>query len=352
MTSADMPRKPPALPALMSAKSAIHRMTKAAVSGGKIGEFHVMGGYSGGNSHNDNSSSDDSTSDDSLENTDSPNANQNNGSSSNGDSSNSNSSSGSGSSTNIGNSAQPKPSLPTTGTAKPVTPDTRGRVTVEHNTVLSAIEEARNAAKKNGTIANGFAVSIPVTPRKGQTSFQVTLKARTLDVLVNENVKQLEIDLDGISAQSMDTKLLKWLDDLSADGDIILRTKQVNRLTSAEAKRAIGNRPVYDLPAAHKTVAFADQGQISSTARTAVNATQQAGILPGKDGNRFNPQATATRAETATTLRRFIETVIDPQTAQGWVQNHNGKWNYYRNGVMVVNTTVDGYKIGPDGARK
>lgn len=511
------------------------------------------GSSSGGNSHNDSSSGDDSTSDDSLVNTDSPNANQNNGSSSNGDSSNSNSSSGSGSSTNIGSSAQPEPSLPTTVTAKPVTLDTRGRVTIDHNTVLSAIEEARNAAKKNGTLENGIAVTIPVTPRKGQTSFQVSLKAQTLDVLVRENVKQLEINLDGVSAQCMDIELLKWLDDLSADGDIVLRVKRVNRLTSAEAKKAIGNRPIYDLslsylakgknvsitslnghtisirlpytptlkeqngslfavyvdnngkvewiinssynenlgavvfetshfsiygvgyqkpgssfkdisvhwakdniifaasrdllsgtgkrqfspdagitrgalaaalgkmagidpadyktgkfidvpatasyapyvnwaagtgiisttnkitfapdagvtreqlaviltnyaktmgydlPAAHKTVPFADQGQISSPSKTAVSTTQQAGILPGKDGNRFDPQTTATRAETATALRRFIETVIDPQTAQGWVQNHNGKWNYYRNGVMVVNTTVDGYKIGPDGARK
>lgn len=511
------------------------------------------GSSSGGNSHNDSASGDDSTSDDSLENTDSPNANQNNGSPSNGDSSNNNSSSGSGSSTNTGSSAQPEPSLPTTGTAKPVTPDTRGRVTVDHNTVLSAIEEARNAAKKNGTPENGIAVTIPVTPRKGQTSFQVSLKAQTLDVLVRENVKQLEINLDGVSAQCMDIELLKWLDSLSADGDIILRVKRVNRLTSAEAKRAIGNRPVYDLslsylangknvsitnlnghtigirlpytpssteqngrlfvvyvdsngkvewlinssynenlgavlfeashfsvygigyqktassyqdisdhwakdniifatsrdllsgtgkrqfspeagitrgalatalgkmagidpadyktgkfidvpakasyapyvnwaastgiisttnkitfapnagvtreqlaviltnyadtmgydlPTAHKAVTFADQGQISSPAKTAVSTTQQAGILPGKDGNRFDPQTTATRAETATALRRFIETVIDPQTAQGWVQNHSGKWNYYKNGVMVVNTTVDGYQIGPDGARK
>ena len=482
------------------------------------------GSSSGGNSHNDSSSGNDSASDDSLENTDSPNDNQNNGSS-----------------TNIGSSAQPEPSLPTTGEAQPVTPDTRGRVTVDHNTVLSAIEEARNAAKKNGTIENGIAVTIPVTPRKGQASFQVSLKAQTLDVLVRENVKQLEINLDGISAQCMDIELLKWLDSLSADGDIILRVKRVNRLTSAEAKKAIGNRPVYDLslaylangknvsitnlnghtigirlpytpssteqnsrlfvvyvdsngkvewlinssynenlgavlfeashfsiygigyqktassyqdisdhwakdsiifatsrdllsgtgkrqfspeagitrgalatalgkmagidpadyktgkfidvppkasytpyvnwaastgiisttnkitfapnagvtreqlaviltnyantmgydlPTVHKAVTFADQGQISNPAKTAVSATQQAGILPGKDGNRFDPQTTATRAETATALRRFIETVIDPQTAQGWVQNHSGKWNYYRNGVMVVNTTV------------
>ena len=482
------------------------------------------GSSSGGNSHNDSSSGNDSASDNSLENTDSPNDNQNNGSS-----------------TNIGSSAQPEPSLPTTGEAKPVTPDTRGRVTVDHNTVLSAIEEARNAAKKNGTIENGIAVTIPVTPRKGQASFQVSLKAQTLDVLVRENVKQLEINLDGISAQCMDIELLKWLDSLSADGDIILRVKRVNSLTSEEAKKAIGNRPVYDLslaylangknvsitnlnghtigirlpytpssteqnsrlfvvyvdsngkvewlvnssynenlgavlfeashfsiygigyqktassyqdisdhwakdniifatsrdllsgtgkrqfspeagitrgalatalgkmagidpadyktgkfidvppkasyapyvnwaastgiisttnqiafapnagvtreqlaviltnyaktmgydlPTVHKAVTFADQGQISNPAKTAVSATQQAGILPGKDGNRFDPQTTATRAETATALRRFIETVIDPQTAQGWVQNHSGKWNYYRNGVMVVNTTV------------
>ena len=123
-------------------------------------------------------------------------------------------------------------------------------------------------------------------------------------------------------------------------------------------------------------------------------AMQQAGIRAGKANNLFAPKGTATRAEVATVLRRFVEIVIDPQAANGWQQNDSGQWNYYRNGesvkgwlsedqkwywldkvtgmmfaggwkqidgkwyyfyadgVMAVNTTIDGYTIGSDGARK
>lgn len=62
---------------------------------------------------------------------------------------------------------------------------------------------------------------------------------------------------------------------------------------------------------------------------------QQAGILAGKNGNKFDPKGTATRAEVATVLRRFVEIVIDPQAANGWVQNDSGQWSYYRNGESV-----------------
>ena len=52
--------------------------------------------------------------------------------------------------------------------------------------------------------------------------------------------------------------------------------------------------------------------------KEAVKSMQQAGILAGKTNNRFDPAGTATRAEVATVLRRFVEIVIDPQTANGW----------------------------------
>jgi glucan-binding repeat-containing protein len=101
-----------------------------------------------------------------------------------------------------------------------------------------------------------------------------------------------------------------------------------------------------------------------------------------------------TRGEAATILRRFVELVIDEGTARGWVQNDSGQWQYIgengravtgwltldgekywfdSNGVMAsgkwvqisgkwyyfqadgtlaVNTTIDGYAVGADGARK
>ena len=150
----------------------------------------------------------------------------------------------------------------------------------------------------------------------------------------------------------------------------------------------------YTVPKALEAVTFADNASISSWAKEAVESMQQAGILAGKANNRFNPKGTAVRAEVATVLRRFVEIVIDPQTANGWQQNDSGEWSYYKNGeplkgwfsvdqkkywmdkttgkmfsngwkqidgkwyyfypdgAMAVNTTIDGYTIGSDGARK
>ena len=150
----------------------------------------------------------------------------------------------------------------------------------------------------------------------------------------------------------------------------------------------------YSIPKTLEAVTFTDNAQISSWAKDAVKAMQQAGVLSGKENNRFDPQGNATRAEAATVLHRFVEVIIDPQTANGWVQNDSGEWSYYKNGDLVkgwlsndqkwywldkntgkmfsggwkqidgkqyyfyadgsmaVNTTVDGKTIGADGARK
>ena len=517
------------------------------------------------------------------------------GSSGSGSSGSGDSSSSGGGSTIVARPDETKPEIPTTSQTKPATPDKNGNVAVDNGTVQSAINTAKNDAKKNGNTANGVAVVIPVSPQKGQTSFSVTIKAQTLDTLVREKVKRLEINIEGVIVEGMDAGLLKWLDTASANGDIILRVKQISQASlSKEAKAAIGTRPVYDLslvylsggketpitdfdghtiavrlpyapakdektgnlyavyvdgkgkvewltkssydpdlgtvvfetghfsiygigyknpapaftdiknhwaedniifvasrglltgtgnnqfspdtgmtrgmfvtalgrladidpdsyktgkftdvkadayyapyvnwaaekgivngtsattfspdtnitreqmavimanyakklgydlPVAHEAVTFADNAQISGWAAKEVKAMQQAGIMAGKGGNRFDPKGTATRAEVATVLRRFVEIVIDPQTAQGWMQNHSGSWQYLKNGKpvtgwlqddkkwywldsngwmfaggfkqidgkwyyfyadgsMSVNTTIDGYTIGPDGARK
>ena len=517
------------------------------------------------------------------------------GSSSGGGSSNGNNGSSGGGSTIVARPDETKPDTPTTSQTKPATPDKNGNVAVDNGTVQSAINAAKNDAKKNGNTANGVAVVIPVTPKEGQNSFNVTINAQTLNTLVREKVKRLEINIEGVVVGGMDTKLLKWLDTLSANGDVIFRVKKTDPSgLSKEAKAAIGTRPVYDLslvylaggketpitdfdghtiavrlpyapakdektgnlyavyvdgkgkvewltkssydpdlgtvvfetghfsiygigyknpvpvftdiknhwaedniifvasrgllagtgnnqfspdtgmtrgmfvtalgrlagidqadyktgkftdvkadayyapyvnwaaekgivngtsattfspdtnitreqmavimanyakklgydlPVAHDAVTFVDNAQISGWAAKEVKAMQQAGIMAGKGGNRFDPKGTATRAEVATVLRRFVEIVIDPQTAQGWVQNHSGSWQYMKNGKpatgwlqddkkwywldsngwmftggwkqidgkwyyfysdgsMAVNTTIDGYAIGSDGARK
>ena len=520
------------------------------------------------------------------------------GSSSGGSGSSGSSSSGdSDDSDNNDNTNQPedKPQAPVTGETKPIQPDKNGNAAVDNSSVQSAIDKAKQDAKKNGTTENGIAVTVPITSAADQTSFNVTIKAQTLDLLVKENVRQLTVATDHLVSVNIGLDTLKQLDSVSAGGDIILRADKVDALRSTEAKAAIGTRPAYDLslvylsggketpianlnghtisvrlpytpakgeqtgnlyavyvddagkvewitkssydasqkavvfetghfsiygigyknpapaftditghwaadnilfvasrgllsgtsdttfspntgmtrgmfvtalgrlaginpdsyktgkftdvkadayyvpyvnwaaqtgivegvtaitfapdtninreqmavimanyakklgydlPQTLKAVTFADNAQISSWAKDAVRAMQQAGILAGKNGNKFDPKGTATRAEVATVLRRFVEIVIDSQTANGWQQNDSGQWSYYRNGkpvkgwlsddqkwywlvkatgmmfaggwkqidgkwyyfypdgTMAVNTTIDGYTIGSDGARK
>ena len=88
----------------------------------------------------------------------------------------------------------------------------------------------------------------------------------------------------------------------------------------------------------HTENTFADSANISAGAREAVKTMQMAGVLAGRDGNRFDPQGTATRAQAAAALHRFIEVTIDVSTAQGWRQNDDGQWMYYENGSPVKNT--------------
>ena len=507
------------------------------------------------------------------------------------------SSSGSNGSGNNDNTNQPedKPQAPVTGETKPIQPDKNGNAAVDNSSVQSAIDKAKQDAKKNGTTEKGIAVTVPITSAAGQTSFNVTIKAQTLDLLVKENVRQFTVATDHLVSVYIGMDTLKQLDAASAGGDIILRADKVDALRSTEAKAAIGTRPAYDLslvylsggketpitslnghtisvrlpytaakgeqtgnlyavyvddagkvewitrssydasqkavvfetshfsvygvgyktfvpaftditghwaadnilfvasrgllsgtsdttfspgtgmtrgmfvtalgrlaginpdsyqtgkftdvkadayyapyvnwaaqngimegvtattfapdtninreqmavimanyakklgydlPKTLRAVTFADNAQISNWAKNAVRAMQQAGILAGKANNRFDPTGTATRAEVATVLRRFVKIVIDPQTANGWQQNDSGQWSYYRNGepvkgllsddqkwywldkttgmmfaggwkqingkwyyfytdgTMAVNTTIDGYTIGSDGARK
>ena len=457
------------------------------------------------------------------------------GSSSGGSGSGGGSSSG-GSNGSGSNDNTNQPEAPVTGETKPIQPDKNGNAAVDNSSVQSAIDKAKQDAKKNGTTENGIGVTVPITPAAGQTSFNVTIKAQTLDLLVKENVRQFTVATDHLVSVNIGLDTLKQLDTAYAGGDIILRADKVDALRSTEAKATIGTRPTYDLslvylsggketpianlnghtisvrlpytpakgeqtgnlyavyvddagkvewitkssynaslkavvfetghfsvygvgyknpapaftditghwaadnilfaasrgllsgtsdttfspdtgmtrgmfvtalgrlaginpdsyqtgkftdvkadayyapyvnwaaqtgivegvtdttfapdtninreqmavimknyaaklgydlPQTLKAVTFADNTQISSWAKDAVKSMQQAGILAGKNENKFDPKGTATRAEVATVLRQFVEIVIDPQAANGWQQNDSGQWNYYRNGESV-----------------
>jgi hypothetical protein len=61
------------------------------------------------------------------------------------------------------------------------------------------------------------------------------------------------------------------------------------------------------LPVKREYAGFADDGQMSDYAKQSVSILYEAGIVGGKPGNFFDPKSSATRAEAAAILRRFIE---------------------------------------------
>lgn len=92
----------------------------------------------------------------------------------------------------------------------------------------------------------------------------------------------------------------------------------------------------YTLPKVHIENIFADNGKISTYAKEAVKQMQMAGVISGKNGNLFDPQGTATRAEVSAVLRRFVELAISSDTAQGWSMNDSGKWMYFKDGKPLT----------------
>ena len=88
-------------------------------------------------------------------------------------------------------------------------------------------------------------------------------------------------------------------------------TRQEMAVIMANYAGALG----YTVPKTREAATFADNTSIASWAKDAAKAMQMAGVVNGKDGNRFDPTGTATRAEVAAVLHRYVELVIDPATS-------------------------------------
>ena len=99
--------------------------------------------------------------------------------------------------------------------------------------------------------------------------------------------------------------------------------QNITREQMAAIMQQYADKIGYVLPLANEAEIFADEAQISTSFKSAVQAIQQAGIMNGKNGRLFAPKDTATRAETSVVLRRFVEVVID-STVIGWIQNDSG----------------------------
>ncbi|MDR0491352.1 MAG: S-layer homology domain-containing protein [Oscillospiraceae bacterium] len=62
----------------------------------------------------------------------------------------------------------------------------------------------------------------------------------------------------------------------------------------------------FTLPVTHPYVQFLDENDIAAYAKDPIRALFSAGVIGGKPGNLFDPKGTATRAETAAMLHRFL----------------------------------------------
>ncbi len=100
----------------------------------------------------------------------------------------------------------------------------------------------------------------------------------------------------------------------------------------------------YNLPVIREAITFADNDVIGSYFRDAVRAMQQAGIIVGGTDNKFNPKGSATRAQVAAMLHRYIKLTIDPATAQGWVKNDFGQYMFFKEGKKLTGEQTIGGK--------
>lgn len=91
-------------------------------------------------------------------------------------------------------------------------------------------------------------------------------------------------------------------------------------------------------PEATRGEDFYDEEDISPYARTAVDWAREAGIISGKSGNRFYPQASMTRAEVASVLRGYMLTKRPEEVDES--EEPAGKGELLR--------SMEGFELAPD----
>ena len=162
--------------------------------------------------------------------------------------------------------------------------------------------------------------------------------------------------------------IIQGIDDQQFAPDRAITREEIAMIFANYAK-ATG----YKLPVTRTATTYADSASIGSAYKTVVKAMQQAGIMMGGSNNKFNPKASATRAEGSSMLYRYIKLTIDPATAQGWAKNDAGQYLYYKDGILLAgkwleiggkwyyfyadgslarSTKVDGYEVDENGVRK
>jgi uncharacterized repeat protein (TIGR02543 family) len=122
---------------------------------------------------------------------------------------------------------------------------------ISDKTITDAIAKAQADAKAQGKTANGTSVELNVTMPQGANALTATLTPNSLNSLVNAGVTSLEINGAPVSL-GLDLTALKEIQKQSG-GNITISIAPATGLSN-EAKKLIGNRPVY-----HITISYTDK---------------------------------------------------------------------------------------------
>lgn len=160
-----------------------------------------------------------------------------------------------------------------------------------------------------------------------------------LGKLANVNVNNYKaITLTDIKADDYYAPYAQW----AVQNGIISGTSfgpytAMSRQTMAAIMESYAKAIGFKLPSVHKEIFFDDKAVIAYNATDAVKQLQMAGVMLGKNENKLDPTATATRAEFFAMLHRLTALMLDESTAQGFKQNDIGKWMYFEQGNPIKN---------------
>lgn len=115
---------------------------------------------------------------------------------------------------------------------------------ISEKTLENAFKRVKEEAKKNGKEANGISLEIKVEMPKGTDKVKVSMSKDILSKIASKEVKNLILS-SPLETTVLNQKAVMELKKQSK-GDIVLSTSPVTSL-SDEAKKKIGERPVYDL---------------------------------------------------------------------------------------------------------
>ena len=150
---------------------------------------------------------------------------------------------------------------------------------------------------------------------------------------------QLEVSMTDIKADAAYAPYIDWAiqeNIIPNRHELFNLNAPITREQMADVMMNYAKQIGYTIPDTLVSMPFTDKNLISKESEKAVTALYQAGIIKGKDGNRFDPLAYVNRAEGSAMLHRFVEIMIDPDTANGWVRNDSGHWLYYQAGNILT----------------